>query len=206
MSSNINSVGWKSGENSKIDDIISQIVGWGVQRPNRYVVQFENCPVDGIGNYTFFATMVQIPQRTINYFADSVGPFSPYWDVPLKLEFDDHYIVNFLVDRDWVVRGIMEAWMDQLNGGRDEQSGYIYGNSSFNSNIQSTIGSQTYSKIIIKGVGTTDNKSKGTLTLHQAWPKLILPSQFDTSMMDQPLIMSVDFSYRYYTFVQDETL
>jgi len=204
MASNIKSVGWPTGSPKTINEIINQITVWGVQRPNRYAVEFIDCPVSQSGGsspYVFFATMVQIPQRTTNYFSDSVGPFSPYWDVPLKTEYDDHYIINFLVDKNWSIRSLIEAWMDHTIGGTINTEGYIYGTSAKGASLVPVAARTGDSKIKITGISTAENnKQTGTITLHQAWPKLILPTQFDTGANNQPLIMSVDFSYRYYTF------
>ena len=185
-----------------INHIIDHFGTNGVQRANRYTVQFINCPVNGFDQSTFFATMVQVPQRTINYFSDSVGPFSPYWDVPLKEEYDDHFIINFVVDSNWNIRRLIESWMSQVTGGPLSSGsgwapGYIYGRSARYANIQADSMNENFSQVIIKGIGT-DNNQKATITLNQAWPKLILPSQFDTNALNQPLLLSVDFSYRYY--------
>jgi hypothetical protein len=205
MAINIKSIGWNTS-NTTINDAIKQITTFGVQRPNRYAVEFVNCPViqSGGSQYNFFATMVQIPQRTITFFSDSVGPYSPTWDVPLKSEYDDHYIINFVVDKTWGIRKLIDTWMDYINN-RDttDITGYVQGQSAYDANIQSANGGTSYSKIKITGTATNDNSLQGTLVLHHAWPKLILPTQFDTGAVDQPLIMSVDFSYRYYTYEEE---
>lgn len=194
-----------SQDNSNIMDIIKHISDNGVQRSNRYSVEFLDCPIEqktGVA-FSFFATLCQIPQRTIEFYEDSVGPYSPKWLVPLKQEYDDHYIINFLVDKSWSIRDLIEDWMDYVMG-QDFGIGRFSGTDSLDAKIQpTTIGTDNSSRIRIRGFGTADNKSKGSLVLYGAWPRLILPGTFDTNQNNQPLIMSVDFAYRYYKFYQE---
>lgn len=205
---NIYGIGAKPGAKQEINDIINNIVTNGAQRSNRYSVHFENCPVQLPNidtNYNFFATMCQLPERSIQIFQDSVGPYSPSWDIPLKTEYDDDYIINFLVDGNWNIRKLMEGWMDYVSGAV-RPGGIFSGRSVLGSGIMPTgafpadgVGNDS-SKIVIKGFKTADNTVASTLTLYGAWPKTILPSNMDTNANNQPLLLSVVFSYRYYRF------
>jgi len=143
------------------------------QRVNRYSIDFS--PVEGKQPDTFFATMVQIPSRSILYFPDSVAPFAPNYKVPLKHEWDEKFIVEFLVDEAFTIRKFIEDWMDSL-----------IGNYYYNDNKTSTM--------TISALGI-NNILKPIFTLHDVWPKLISPSEFNTDRPDL-LRMQVDFAYR----------
>lgn len=221
----IQTIGFNSPHN--ISSVLEKITTLGVQRANRYKVQF-TFP-DGVSNPfaqstdSVIATMVQLPQRSINYFSDSVGAFSPYWDVPLKTEFDDHFIINFLVDGRSNIRKFIDSWMGTIVGKVKDGESWTGNRGAIGEN--STIGSYTgpISKnvdLLKSGINNTPGlasridlipeKTDPTdgdpldfmISLYQVWPKLILPSQFDTNANNIPLIMSVDFSYRYYRINQ----
>lgn len=189
----------------------------GPQRANRYRVEFvvpdavQN-PYSDVGTDSIIATMVQLPQRSINYFSDSVGAFSPYWDVPLKVEFDDHFIINFLVDQKWKIRKFIDSWMavvsgsieDNLfftgTGARLQTIGSYQGSNPQSIGINAAANQATRIDLIPEIADPTDPSSASNIkiSLYQVWPKLILPSQFDTNANNIPMTMSVDFSYRYY--------
>jgi len=205
---NIYGIGAKTDSpgSKEITGIINQISKYGAQRTNRYSVEFQNCPVEmpeATSDYQFFATMCQLPERSIQIFQDSVGPYSPNWDIPLKSEYDDNYIINFLVDGQWIIRRFIESWMDYVVG-PIYGGGFIGGRTPLGASImplgQGDGSANSSSKIIIKGFKTKDNIQSGKLTLYGAWPKTILPATMDTNANNQPLILSVVFSYRYYRF------
>lgn len=186
-----------------IQDVINHIGKTGVQRANRYSVGFINCPVTPQQNtatqFEFIATLCQLPERSIQYFQDSVGPYSPSWDIPLKTKFDDNYIITFLVDGSWAIRSLIESWMDFISG-RVFNGGYVLGTSSLDARMQGTNQSGQTAEIVIKGFKTADNSEAATLRLYGVWPKIILPYNMDTNAMNMPLTMSVVFGYRYYRF------
>jgi hypothetical protein len=165
---------------SSISSLAQYLGSQPPQRANRYSVQFSK----GKGNLptapTFFATMVQIPSRSVLYFPDSVNPWNPNFKVPLKQEWDDKFIVEFLVDEQFSIRAFIENWMDSLQ----EQWQFDKNGGSNIMNISSV---------------QTDGKVNSRFTLYDVWPKLILPSEFNT---DNPelLRMQVDFAYTYATF------
>ena len=155
------------------------------QRVNRYTVAFDGTGMgEGLDNNEFLATMVQIPSRTILFYPDTVNPWVPEWKVPLKNQWDDKFIVEFLVDENFKIRTFIETWMDKiLNDG--------YGNFLYNGYN----GDPCNSKMTIWPLNADGTKSTFYWTLFNVWPKFILPAEFDA---DQPnlLKMQVDFSYR----------
>jgi len=157
------------------------------QRTNRFKVSFFGKGIQDIIPLTggsdgavFFATMVQIPSRGIMFYPDSVGPWTPYWRSPLKTTFDDKFLVEFFVDEKFTIRKFIENWMDKILNSSD---GVL---------IKDDVCSNT--TMTIQPIDSINN-SNTTITLDYVWPKLILPSEFNT---DRPelLRMQVDFSYR----------
>ena len=186
------------GAGPGIGSLITQLGKLPPQRTNRYLVEFESLPVDTNSQLPFFATMVQIPSRGIRFFPDSVGPFTPVWKVPLKHEVDDRFIVEFMVDERQYVRTVMELWMNSLleskiSGGPPGSAMYSTKNPSFT--IDQT-------KMKITSIDSQENK-KFTYTLTHVYPKLILPSEFNTDNPN-PLKLQVDFNYRTYTITPDK--
>jgi hypothetical protein len=210
MSLDIQSVGYSTPLQGSISSFLTTLSYNGNQRPNRYAIKI-SAPV-GVSKYPYaeteyIASLVQIPARTINYFSDNVGPYSPYWDVPLKTEFDDHFIINFIVDKNWNIRKFIDEWMgwisseqpDAIPSPKGTTIGTFDGKSAKSSNIcESPQNTSTISILPIHTSTESVNKQNQQLILYQAWPKLILPSQFEASANNMLLNLSVDFSYRYY--------
>lgn len=209
----IKSVGYDTPLLPTISSFLSAIGTKGSQRPNRYAVKIKapsEVPYTITGEYV--ASLVQIPARTVNYFSDNVGPYSPYWDVPLKTEYDDHFIINFIVDKDWHIRKFIDSWMgwigDEQNDNQPSKKGTTIG--SFKGRDSKTARICEFpnitSTIRIQPVYTSsidDTVKPKELILYQAWPKLILPSQFEAGANNTLLTLSVDFSYRYYKWEQE---
>lgn len=177
-----------SGNNlTGISSLIDYLSKSSPQRMNRYQVDFTLASGKVNGPQTFFATMVQIPSRSIQFYPDSVGPYTPTWKVPLKQEFDDKFIIEFLVDENFQIRKFIEDWMDNL---AVNVNGKKPGNFLFNTGVETT------ATMVITPLDSNGNITTTPMTLYNAWPKLILPSEFNMDSGDL-LRMQVDFNYRY---------
>ena len=180
-----------SGKNlTGISSLIDYLSKSSPQRMNRYQVAFLLASSKVQGPQTFFATMVQIPSRSIQFYPDSVGPYTPTWKVPLKQEFDDKFIIEFLVDENFQIRKFIEDWMDNLV--KNVNIGKKPGNFLFDPGVETT------AKMTITPLDSNGNVATAAtaMTLYNAWPKLILPSEFNMDSGDL-LRMQVDFNYRY---------
>ena len=176
-----------SGTTTELIDYLSK---YPPQRVNRFNVAFNGGYFTTTGggekDTGFFATMVQLPSRGIMFYPDSVGPWSPQWRVPLKTTFDDKFIVEFLVDESFAIRKFIENWMvDIYNQGNGRQLKDLSGGKNPCSDT----------RMIITPVKSTNSPSGTTITLDYVWPKLILPSEFNSDRPDL-LRLQVDFSYR----------
>jgi hypothetical protein len=167
---------------------ISEITNYfskGFQRTNRFEVVFSR------GNKTFWASQSQVPQQYTVYYPDNMAPSGPLMYFPVKREYDERFIVDFIVESDWAVRKYFEEWYDSMfssidNGRSNTVSARNTGN--------------ILSDITIKALNENGN-TNATFTLYEAFPKTLLPSQFSNDVPNQYLTLSVDFSYRYYRLV-----
>ena len=92
---------------------ITQIITYfskGYQRTNRFAVEIENQ-----GNIiTFWATSVQIPSQSIVYYPETFSPSGPSIFIPLKREYDERFLIDFIVESDWSVRTYFENWYNAM--------------------------------------------------------------------------------------------
>jgi hypothetical protein len=187
-------------DNNDVNSLIGFFQGVsGFQRSNRFKVVI-NVP-DEItkqypGQFTIvnkqiflFATTVQIPQQVITYFPDTMSPSGAEIDIPLKRGFDERFIIDFIVDSKWQARRFFEAWMNimfinSVNGKFKDSIIVNYQN-----NISSTVD--------IYALDQNGNTNR-QITLFQAWPSTLLPTQMMNDAPNDYLTLSVDMNYRYY--------
>jgi len=138
---------------------------------------------------SLFATTVQIPQQVITYFPDTMSPSGAEIDIPLKRGFDERFIIDFIVDSKWQARRFFEAWMNIMfiNDTTSSFKNSIIVN--YQNNISSTV--DIYA---LDQNGNTNRR----ITLYQAWPSTILPTQMMNDAPNDYLTLSVDMNYRYY--------
>lgn len=170
------------------DNRISTITSYftkGFQRTNRFEVAFTR------QNKTFWATQCQIPQQYIVYYPDTMSPSGPTINIPVKREYDERFLIDFIVESDWAVRKYFESWYDSMF------SSIVPGRSK-TVDARNTI--SNLSDITVKALNENGDTNV-TFTLYEAYPKLLLPSQFSNDTPNQYLTLSVDFNYRYYRLV-----
>jgi hypothetical protein len=174
---------------------ISEITSYfssGFQRINKFDVSFTRQGVTGgqaQQSTQFWASQCQIPQQYIVWYPETFSPSGPTIHIPLKREYDDRFIIDFIVDSNWSVRKYFELWCDSMF------SSVISGKSN-TVNPRNT--PANLSNIIIKALKDGSTGPAATITVYDAYPKLILPSQFSNDTPNQYLTLSVDFNYRYY--------
>lgn len=164
----------------------------GFQHANRFKVSITppiKLPPDKIP--PLFATMVQIPGQVVNYFSDNMSPSASLIDIPVKREYDNRFIIDFIIDKKWNTRNFFDSWIDlmfidksQNRNGKGSQFLEYYNNIT--------------GKIIIEPLDLLDNRNK-TFTLYDAWPSTILPTQMMNDAPNSYLTLTVDMNYRYYT-------
>lgn len=195
-------------------DITSLINAFGVasgfQKSNRFRVKITP-PADMIFqgglpiSFYVFASNVQVPTQSIIFYEDTMSPSGPPISIPLRRNYDDRYLVEFIVDKNWNIKDFFEQWYNYMFLGNGRQ--IIQTNST-----QSTW-SSTYVKFWKDIIGTftidaldqNDNITK-TIVLHDAWPKQILPTQMSNDTPNQYLTVIVDIVYRYYTVTSPQGL
>ena len=164
----------------------------GFQRTNRFRVDITPPSGSALDNTVLFASMVQLPQQVVTYFPDTVSPSAPMVDVPIKREYDERFIIDFIVDKNWKARSFFDKWMD-----------YMF---KYNKNGSQKGGTPNYVKYYSEIVGTVDiyaldtsSNTNQRITLHDAFPSTIIPSQLMNDAPNDYLTLSVDMNYRYYT-------
>jgi hypothetical protein len=175
----------------------------GFQKSNRFRVKIT--PPVGMSfqgglpaNFYVFASNVQVPTQSIIFYEDTMSPSGPPISIPLRRNYDDRYLVEFIVDKNWNIKDFFEQWYNYMFLGNNKS--VIETN-----NAQSTW-SSTYvkfwkdivGKFRIDALDQNDNITK-TIILHDAWPKQILPTQMSNDTPNQYLTVIVDIVYRYYT-------
>lgn len=168
--------------NNSISEITSYF-SRGFQKVNRFEVTFSR------GNAKFWASECQIPEQAVEWFQDTtMSPSGPTIQIPVKREYDKQFLISFIVETGWQVRKYFETWIDgmfsPLLAGKSKTMDYRNG-------------SGNLSNITIKAIGE-DSAVNATFILYEAFPKLILPSQFSNDVPNQYLSLMVDFNYRYY--------
>ena len=139
--------------------------------------------------FTVFASNIQTPSQSIIFYEDTMSPSGPPISIPIRRNYDDRYIIEFIVDKKWNIRSFFDSWMNALflNTG--------------NTNKNSTR-VQYFTDIVgeleIEALDQNDIVVK-TITLYDAYPKQIIPTQFSNDTPNQYLTLIVDMMYRYYT-------
>lgn len=196
--------------NGGISNILSHFSQNGFQRTNRFTVSItrpayvipgatpndEETKIASVTD-TFWATSAQVPSQTIAWYPEPYGPSSPTLQVPLKREFDDRYLIDFIVDQDWKVRKYFEDWMNLIFYPQTGFSGE--GKSSKSSRVIPKLDNNEMLKQIDITALDVNGAEKYKFKLYEAFPKLLLPSQFANDLSNQYLSLTVDFTYRYYT-------
>lgn len=178
-----------------VNQLVTYLTKLPPQRTNRYKVSFTEVPTKGTP-VDFFATMVQIPSSSVRFFPDSVGPYTPTWKVPLKHEVDDRFIVEFMVDERHQIRQFIHDWMNAL--GINVNTGGAYGAPMFSTKTANLVANAKMTITPLKS-DPTDTESVLVYELEQVYPKLVLPSEFNTDNPN-PLRLQVDFNYRIFKF------
>jgi hypothetical protein len=179
-----------------VNQLVTYLTKLPPQRTNRYKVEFTDVPTTSTP-VDFFATMVQIPSSSVRFFPDSVGPYTPTWKVPLKHEVDDRFIVEFMVDEKHQIRNFIQDWMNKL--GINVNKGGPYGAPMFSTEFGNLVSKATMTITPVKSDPTDITESTLSYVLEQVYPKLILPSEFNTDNPN-PLRLQVDFNYRTFKF------
>jgi len=188
-------------DNNDVNSLIGFFQGVsGFQRSNRFKVVI-NVPTQITTQYSgqfpivnkqisLFATTVQIPQQVITYFPDTMSPSGAEIDIPLKRGFDERFIIDFIVDSKWQARRFFEAWMNIMFINSSDTPKF---KNSIIVNYQNNI-SSTVDIYALDQNGNTNRQ----ITLYQAWPSTLLPTQMMNDAPNDYLTLSVDMNYRYY--------
>lgn len=185
--------------NSDVNSLINKFQQLsGFQRSNRFEVEItppakasETSP-SIFNNFIFHASSVQIPSQVINYYQNSLSPGGPMIDIPMKREYDDRFIIDFIVDTEWKCRRFFDQWMEWIF--KNHGSGYK--SSSITNYYDSIVG-----KVTINCLDTA-NAIRKKIVLEKAWPSTILPTQMMHDNPNDYLTLSIDMNYRYYTVLE----
>jgi hypothetical protein len=139
--------------------------------------------------FTVFASNIQTPSQSIIFYEDTMSPSGPPISVPIRRNYDDRYIIEFIIDKDWNIRSFFDSWINALF----LNTGNVYKNSTRVQYFTDIVGT-----LEIEALDQNDNVVK-TITLHDAYPKQIIPTQFSNDTPNQYLTLIVDMMYRYYT-------
>jgi hypothetical protein len=191
--------------NSDVNSLINKFQQLsGFQRSNRFEVEItppakalETSP-SIFNNFIFHASSVQIPSQVINYYQDSLSPGGPMYDVPMKREYDDRFIIDFIVDKTWKCRRFFDQWMEWIF--KNHATGTGYKSSSITNYYDDITGT-----ITIRALDTNNSLNK-KIVLEKAWPSTILPTQMMHDNPNDYLTLSVDINYRYYTIYESDNV
>lgn len=161
----------------------------GFQLSNRFAVTIN--PPLGVSSpiIPIFASTVQTPSQAIVYEPDNMSPSGPSIMVPVKRSYDDRFIIEFIVDTNWDIRKFFDDWMDWM---------FISSNDDTKNSTRVRYWDQIVGNIVIEALTRNDITAK-TLTLYDAYPKTIIPTQMSNDTPNQYLTLMVDMNYRYYT-------
>jgi len=187
----------KSPQKSDITTLITAFsTASGFQKSNRFRVNI--IPPTSIPggtqitptSFTVFASNIQTPSQSIIFYEDTMSPSGPPISIPIRRNYDDRYIIEFIVDKNWNIRSFFDSWINSM-----------FINSTSSSTVNSTR-VQYFTNIVgtleIEALDGNDNVVK-TIILHDAYPKQIIPTQFSNDTPNQYLTLIVDMMYRYYT-------
>jgi len=185
--------------NNNIDSLVSLFSRMsGFQRPNRFRVKIlpplilRNLNL--LTNNDIFVNMIQTPSQAILYREDTMSPSGGNIQVPFKRVFDERFIIEFVVDSKWNIRKFFDSWIDSVfvnsnNSNRDR---------SYNNSSRVNYWSDIVGTVIIEALGINGDVNY-TITLHDSYPKLIIPSEMNNNASNTYLTLLVDMNYRYYT-------
>jgi hypothetical protein len=167
----------------------------GFQRSNRYRISITPPkPPSGSGvrldPTVLYATNVQIPEQVVLYYPDTMSPSGPNINIPVKRTYDNRFIMDFIVDKYWRSRDFFEGWMSLMFKDTKNAS---KPNSAFVNYFDKVTGT-----FDIYALDVNDNVNKH-ITLYDAYPSTILPTQMMAEMQNDYLLLTVDVNYRYYT-------
>ena len=177
-------------DKSTIDTLLNHFTAMnGFQQPNRFRIEIRT--PTGLAEYSnipIFATSVQTPTQGLVFFEDTISPSGPAINIPVKRSYDERFLIEFIVDEDWKVRTLIDKWLNFifLNTGNGNNSTRV-------KYWEDIVG-----EIDIYALNANDKTNK-TITLHNVWPRQIIPGQFSTAASNTYLTLMVDFEYRYYT-------
>jgi len=179
--------------NSDVNSVISFFKKVsGFQISNRFKISIDPPQQLGLVPPPLFATMVQVPGQVVNYFSDNLSPSANTIDIPVKREYDNRFIIDFIIDKNWNCRQFFESWLDLI---------FVDGNSNFLQNKGSKLlnyWDNIVGRLNIYALDQNSNINK-TIILYGAWPATIQPTQFMNDSANNYLTMTVDINYRYYT-------
>jgi len=160
----------------------------GFQLSNRFAVTIT--PPDGVSSPTIpiFATTIQTPSQAIVYEPDNMSPSGPSIMVPIKRSYDDRFIIEFIVDGNWEIRKFFDDWMNWM---------FISTNPTTVNSTNVRYWDEIVGTVVIEALKRNDETAK-TLTLYDAYPKTIIPTQMSNDTPNQYLTLMVDMNYRYY--------
>ena len=168
----------------------------GFQHANRYKIEINPPRTIAVNVPSLYATLVQIPGQSIRYFSDVMAPSENDIAIPLKRDYDNRFIIDFIVDKNWNCRGFFEQWINSIFANRFRNTirdGSIFSRSSLVEYYDNIIGN-----MIIRPLDTQDNTNR-TITMHGVWPGSILPTQMMNDNPNTYLTLTVDMVYRYYS-------
>lgn len=178
-------------DKSTIDAFLAHFTAMnGFQQPNRFRIEIR--PPIGLAEYSnipIFATSIQTPTQGLIFFEDTVSPSGPAINVPVKRSYDERFLIEFIVDKDWKIRTLIDKWLNFafLNTGNNN-----------NNSTRVKYWEDIVGEIDIYALDAND-KVNQTIILHDAWPRQIIPGQFATAATNTYSTLMVDFEYRYYT-------
>jgi len=160
----------------------------GFQRSNRFRVDIDS-PKGVSNNITLFANNVQVPAQVIIFYRDNMAPSGSNIDIPVKREYDERFLIEFIVDSGWQTRKFFDDWMNLM---------FKKGNNaSYENSVYVTPWNDITSKVKIYPLDQNGIANK-KITLYEAWPSTILPTQLMNDAPDDYLTLVVDMNYRYY--------
>lgn len=167
----------------------------GFQRSNRYRISITPPKVPTSSRVqldptVLFATNVQIPEQVVLYYPDTMSPSGPNINIPVKRTYDNRFIIEFIVDQKWKSRDFFEGWMDLMF---KNTTNATRPNSAFINYFDNITGI-----FDIYALDVNDNVNKH-ITLYDAYPSTILPTQMMAEAPNDYLLLTVDVNYRYYT-------
>jgi hypothetical protein len=175
--------------NNSVNDLINIFSKMsGFQRSNRFEVTITPPKGLQLPNVPLFASAVQIPSHIINHYKDTMAPSGGYIDVPLRRQYDERFVIDFIVDTNWQVRKFFDAWTDLIFPDRLASKNSLMVN--YWSNVVGTI--------LVKPLNENGDAVK-TIQLNGAWPGTVIASQFGHDVPDAYLTLQVDINYRNYT-------